>query len=115
MSRPRIGSRSSHVGAAALSLALFVAAPAAARAQGAGNGFLLGTPVGSLTIRGGYDHANAGSDIFNDPQTIGQLTLKKSDFSSPSAMAAGRGGFGYGMAPDHCSARLTTAVTTGKL
>ena len=87
MSRPRIGSRSSHVGAAALSLALFVAAPAAARAQGAGNGFLLGTPVGSLTIRGGYDHANAGSDIFNDPQTIGQLTLKKSDFSSPSAMA----------------------------
>jgi hypothetical protein len=82
MSRHRIGSRSS-LARAAGSLALLLAlAPAAARAQG--SGFLLGTPMGSLSIRGGYDHANAGSDIFNDPSTTGQLTLQKSDFSSPS-------------------------------
>jgi hypothetical protein len=73
MSRHRIGS--------GLSLLLLLAAPVAARAQGNGNGFLLGTPVGSITFRAGYDHANAGSDMFTDPSTIGQLTLSKSDFS----------------------------------
>jgi len=50
-----------------------------ASAQGAGNGFLFEQPSGSLTISGGYAHANAGSDIFSF--ATNQLSLDKSDFS----------------------------------
>jgi hypothetical protein len=67
--------------AVALAVAVTLAAPAAARAQ---DGFLLGTPVGSLAIRAGYDRASAGSDIFSDPATTGALTLTKGDFSGPA-------------------------------
>src|SRR5206468_2898528 len=78
------------IGLGALSVAL-IAAPASG--QESGNGFLLGTPLGSLSIRGGYDHAMAGSDMFTDPQTIGLLSLSKRDFSSGSIAAdVGAGG-----------------------
>jgi len=82
MSRHRIRRRTSHAwtALAALTVAAALAEPAAAGAQ---NGFLLGTPSGSLSIRAGYDHALAGSDIFNDPSTTGQLTLSKNSFSGP--------------------------------
>src|SRR5262249_53860570 len=48
----------------------------------AGRGFLLGVPDGSLTLRGGYALASAGSDIFSF--TTGLLTLNRRDFSSPT-------------------------------
>jgi hypothetical protein len=51
----------------------------------AGRGFLLGVPEGSLTLRGGWALASAGSDIFSF--TTDQLTLKRRDFSSPVAGA----------------------------
>src|SRR4051812_19421780 len=55
-----------------------------ARAQvGAGRGFLLGSPDGSLTFRGGWAVAAAGSDIFSF--TTDNLTLNRRDFSSPTA------------------------------
>jgi hypothetical protein len=71
------------IGLGALAGAL-AAVPASGQSAGAGNGFLLGKPVGSLSIRAGYDHALAGSDIFTDPATIGQLTIGKNDFSGAS-------------------------------
>ena len=48
------------------------------RAQ-SGDGYLLGRPVGSFTLRGGYSHASAGSDLFDE--VTQNLTLKKGDFS----------------------------------
>jgi hypothetical protein len=60
--------------------ALVAATPAAA--QDSGRGFFLGTPVGSLVIRGGYDRALASSDVF--AFTTQQLTLSKGDFSGLS-------------------------------
>jgi len=64
-------------------VALAIAAPIASlHAQvAAGNGFLLGTPDGSLTIRGGWALASAGSDIFSF--TTDNLTIDRRDFSSP--------------------------------
>jgi hypothetical protein len=47
-----------------------------------GRGFLLGAPDGSLTIRGGWALASAGSDIFSF--TTGLLTINRHDFSSPT-------------------------------
>jgi hypothetical protein len=46
----------------------------------AGRGFLLGNPIGSLTVRGGWSMAAAGSDIFSF--ATDNLTLNKRDFSS---------------------------------
>ena len=63
-------------------LVLAVALPVAARAQSTGNGFLFGAPMGSLTIRGGYANASAGSDLF--AFSTDQLTLNRRDFSSPT-------------------------------
>jgi hypothetical protein len=51
-------------------------------AQTAGDGFLFHTPVGSVTLRAGYDHATAGSDLFSF--STEQLTLKRGDFSGPT-------------------------------
>jgi opacity protein-like surface antigen len=62
-------------------LALAGTAAASAGAQSAGNGFLFEQPTGSLTLRGGYAHANANSDIFSF--STDELTLDKSDFSGP--------------------------------
>ena len=59
-------------------LALGTAAPL--HAQRNGDGYLFHQPEGRLTIRGGYDHANAGSDVF--AQSIDALTINKRDFSS---------------------------------
>src|SRR5687768_16179368 len=52
------------------------------RGQSAGNGYLFGAPDVRFNIRGGYAHANAGSDVFSDATTF--LTLEKGDFSGPS-------------------------------
>ena len=64
-------------------LALLGAAPA--RAQSSGDGFLFRPPVAALTLRGGFDRANAGSAIFTFARD--QLTLRRGDFSGPSGGA----------------------------
>ncbi len=65
----------------ALVIAALAAAPRAARAQSGGNGFLFGAPAMSFSVRTGYDVALANSDLFST--VTSELTLKKSDFSSP--------------------------------
>lgn len=57
--------------------ALGLAAPL--HAQRSGDGYLFREPEGRLSIRVGYDHANAGSDVF--AQSIDMLTINKRDFS----------------------------------
>src|SRR5262245_9987332 len=52
-----------------------------ARAQD-GDGFLFKAPRGALSVRAGFDHATAGSDLFSF--TTGQLTVDQGDFSSPT-------------------------------
>lgn len=68
-------------GAALLALCLAVVAGAPLQAQ-SGDGYLLGRPSGSFTLRGGYSHATAGSDLYDE--VTRNLTLKKSDFSGVS-------------------------------
>lgn len=63
--------------ALAAALALGVAPPA--RAQHGGDGYLFHEPNFRLSFRGGYDHANAHSDVFD--QSIDLLTLNRRDFS----------------------------------
>lgn len=65
------------VAAGALALAA-----SAAHAQASGDGFLFHRPVATLTLRGGYDRALAGSDVFRD--FTSRLTLDRGDFSAPS-------------------------------
>jgi hypothetical protein len=55
---------------------LLIAAPG--RAQDAGDGFLFKPPSGTFTVRGGFDRANAGSDVFTF--VTDQLTVARSDF-----------------------------------
>jgi opacity protein-like surface antigen len=64
-------------------IALVAAAlPSIVSAQvAAGRGFLLGVPDGTITVRGGWALASAGSDIFSF--TTDQLTINRRDFSSP--------------------------------
>jgi hypothetical protein len=64
-----------------LGAALFAVllAPPRAHAQDA-NGFFFRAPAGAVTFRGGFDRANAGSDLF--AFATEQLTLKRRDFSS---------------------------------
>lgn len=50
------------------------------RAQSQGNGFLFKTPHGSFAVRGGFDYAIAGSDIFSF--TTSQFTLNHSAFNA---------------------------------
>lgn len=64
------------IAAAALT---FAAAPLAQAQQG-GKGFLFKAPEISLTFRVGYDHAMAGSDLFNFVTT--EHTVDRGDFSS---------------------------------
>lgn len=59
-------------------LFLAAASPLAAQALGSGNGFLLGAPEGSFTLRVGYAGANAGGDVFDF--TTQNLTLNRGDF-----------------------------------
>lgn len=69
--------------AIALALAT-LGSPAAA--QVTGNGYLFHAPNATITVRGGYSRATAGSDVFND--VTKQLTLDKSDFGSLTLGAA---------------------------
>jgi hypothetical protein len=63
-------------------LALLATLPSIVLSQvAAGRGFLLGLPNGSITLRGGWALASAGSDIFSF--TTDQLTINRRDFSSP--------------------------------
>ena len=63
----------------AFAAALAFGAALPAQAQHAGDGFLFHAPQVRFSIRGGYDHANAHSDVFDD--AVNFLTLKRSDFS----------------------------------
>lgn len=58
------------------------AVPRAAQAQASGSGFLFQQPIGSITVRGGYAHASASSDLFDF--VTNTLTLNRGDFSSPT-------------------------------
>lgn len=49
-------------------------------AQSAGNGYLFHRPDVVVSVRGGYSHADAGSDVFDD--VTSNLTLDRGDFSS---------------------------------
>ena len=51
-------------------------------AQSAGAGYLFGAPAGRVTIRAGYAHADARSDLFDG--AIDFLTLKRGSFSGPN-------------------------------
>ena len=55
-----------------------VAAPM--RAQSAGDGYLFHRPDVTLSVRGGYSHASAASDVFDEVTST--LTLDRGDFSS---------------------------------
>lgn len=74
-------STSRSVATAAVALAAFLA-PAAARAQGSGDGFLFRKPVGALVLRGGLAAATASGDLFSF--LTDQFTLNKGDFRAPS-------------------------------
>lgn len=67
---------------AALVAAAATILPGAARAQGAGRGFLFHEPAGSITFRGGFARASARSDVFSFATE--QLTLGRSDFDGPT-------------------------------
>ena len=60
-------------------IAILASAASSARAQGSGEGFLFHSPHGVVAVRGGFAHANAGSDIFSF--TTDQLTVDRGDFS----------------------------------
>jgi hypothetical protein len=79
--------RRAAAGVALLSGALASAvAPAPAAAQGSsGDGFLFRRPIGSFTVRGGFDRARAGSDVFDF--ATDQLTLSRGDFGAFSVGA----------------------------
>jgi hypothetical protein len=62
-----------------LGAALLTCAASASLGAQSGGGYLFGRPQGSITLRGGFSHANAGSDLFDE--VTQNLTLKKSDFS----------------------------------
>ena len=61
-------------------------------AQSSGDGFMFHAPEARFTIRAGYDHANAHSDIFND--AVNFFTLSRADFSG--ATIGGEAGFSLG-------------------
>lgn len=67
---------------AALGAVLMLGTAGVAHAQGSGHGFLFQQPIGTITVRGGYAHASANSDLFGF--VTNQLTLNRSDFSSPT-------------------------------
>lgn len=66
----------------AIALALAAALAPPATAQTAGDGFLFKPPVVSISARGGFGHASAGSDIF--AFSTERLTLGRDDFSGAS-------------------------------
>jgi outer membrane protein W len=78
--RHRIRGGAAKVWLVGAGLALAAAVPVGA--QGTGNGYLFGEPMGRVTLRAGYAHAMANSDIFDE--NTKNLTLDKSDFSGPT-------------------------------
>jgi len=68
------------VAAAAGGLAVTLLAAPPVQAQGTGRGFLFNEPVASFSLRGGFDRAMAGSDVFSFATR--QLTLDRGDFSA---------------------------------
>ena len=65
---------------AVVAAALLAGTAGSSSAQSAGEGYLFHSPVVTLTVRGGYARANAGSDVFDD--VTSNLTLDRGDFSS---------------------------------
>lgn len=65
-----------------LAMAAIIAIAGPSHAQRAGDGFLFQTPGGSLGFRGGFEYATANSDVF--AFVTDELTLDRSDFSSPT-------------------------------
>jgi hypothetical protein len=65
--------------------AVLATLPTLASGQDNGKGFLFGEPTGSVTLRGGWALARAKSDLF--AFTTENLTLNRSDFSSPDLEA----------------------------
>ena len=61
-----------------LTAVLTLAGPALA--QGGGDGFLFRPPAGAFAVRGGFDLAGAGSDVFRF--VTDELTVNRRDFSS---------------------------------
>lgn len=57
-------------------------APAGARAQGSGEGFLFSAPGAALVLRGGLASATANGDLYSF--LTDQFTLNKGDFRAPS-------------------------------
>ena len=76
-----------------LALAAMLAPWRSAGAQDAGNGFLFGVPHATFGLRVGYDAAMAQSDLFSF--VTNDLTLKRSDFSSPTVQTD----FGFNLSP----------------
>ena len=66
--------------AALLAPMLLLCVAATTQAQSAGNGYLFHRPDVTLGVRGGYSHASAGSDVFDE--VTSNLTLDRKDFSS---------------------------------
>lgn len=65
---------------ALLVAALLAGAATTTRAQAAGDGYLFHRPNVTFSVRGGYAHASAGSDVFDE--VTSNLTLDRGDFSS---------------------------------
>jgi hypothetical protein len=70
----------SHLWHLALLGLVLVAGPVSA--QGSGDGFLFEPPTGTFAIRGGFDRATAGSDVF--AFVTNELTVNRGDFSAPT-------------------------------
>jgi outer membrane protein W len=62
-----------------IALTALIAIAVPAFAQESGNGFLFGRPDWSFSVRGGYSHPNAGSDVFSFATS--NLTLSRNDFN----------------------------------
>ena len=75
----------------ALVAVFFTANPV--QAQSSGDGFLFKPPSGTVTFRGGFDRASAGSDVF--AFAVNQLTLSTRDFSGLTFA----GDFGFRVTP----------------
>ena len=63
-----------------LSVVFVLSVPGRVQAQGSGEGFLFRAPQGEVSIRGGFNHAATGSDLFSF--TASQLTISPGDFSA---------------------------------
>lgn len=70
---------------AALFAAALLLPPAAAQAQGSGDGFLFQQPVGAFVFRGGLASTTASGDLY--AFLAEQFTLNKGDFRAPQMAA----------------------------